>query len=164
MFLKLADILGRLWDFSGVLLLLLLFLMNPHIYIRLETDLVGVGQYEWQTLTQPRTFLKESPLHTGLYLCELSVQWAVKREWDRKRSCYISPPTPDTFYHLCSGKKPTYFYKMPCVLKVLFLSVPISRKSLLLFIRILLGLLQVKGDHRDFHLWQSASSTLSLLY
>lgn len=46
MFLKLADILGRLWDFSGVLLLLLLFLMNPHIYIRLETDLVGVGQYE----------------------------------------------------------------------------------------------------------------------
>lgn len=61
-------------------------------------------------------------------------------------------------------KKPTYFYKMPCVLKVLFISVPISRKILLLFMRTLLGSLVVKDGHRDFHLWQSASSTLSVLY
>lgn len=72
--------------------------------------------------------------------------------------------TPDPVYPLCSRKNSTYFYKMPCVLKVLFISVPISRKTLLFLIGTFLGLLLVKGGHRDFHLWQSASSTLSVLF
>lgn len=65
-----AYISGRLWDFSLLLLLLLLFLMNAHIYIRLAANLVGVGGYKWQTLTPPA---KDGPFYKGLYLCELSV-------------------------------------------------------------------------------------------
>lgn len=67
------------------------------------------------------------------------------------------------FISYVQEKKPTYFYKMPCVLKVHFISVPVSRK-ILLFMRTLLVLLLPKGGHRDFHLSQSASSTCSILY
>lgn len=149
---KLADTLGRLWDFSHMLLLLLLFLMNTH---NLEANLVGVRQYEWQTLTQPRTFIKERPPIRD-YICVSSQcheQWKGNGTEKEVLTCH---QTPDTFYHLCSRKKNPYFYKMPCVLKVHFISVPISRK-ILLFIRILLVLLLLKDGHRDFHLSQTAS-------
>lgn len=82
-----------------MLLLLLLFLINPPIYIRLEANLAGVGSTN-DKLTQPTTFTKESLLPQGIIiipshkgLCELTVACTAKREWDRKRSSYISPDT-----------------------------------------------------------------------